>query len=487
MSGMEVREDLGERSDRMGEGVVVALGELFAGIRARHRIPGIGFGVVDSQGLWAVGWEGWADLESGRPVTAESVFRIASMTKSITAWCLLALRDAGALTLDDPVNSYVPELRFRLGAADWTEPLTLRQLLTMSAGLVEDDPWADRQLAMSASEFSHLVRSGLPLNRPPGCDFEYSNLGYAILGRVVEVVSGTTLPDFAAQHLFVSVGMNCTHFEFEEVSLARRVLGYRDQDGSAVAEAPLHHGAFGAMGGVWTSIEDFGRYVRLHLAAARFGEVEQSVRTTPSTLREMQQSHRAIRPGRPVRPGVTGLAYGFGLFSGWHERQGRVVFHSGGLPGFGSHVEWLPDCDLAVFAFANLTYAPMRVAVAEAIEHLDQAGVLNRGETEPAAELVVARELVIAGYNTLTLDGLGELVATNLFVDSALSARNAELARLQARHGPCLTAAAIRPAGRLRCSFTMHCERGDVDCEIWLSPTSPPKVQRLAFNSVAGE
>jgi CubicO group peptidase (beta-lactamase class C family) len=480
-----VEYELGSQADsvRLGERVLRALGDVFTAARERAGLPGVSFGVASSKGMVCSGHEGWAALEPAISVMPESVFRIASMTKSLTACCVLLLRDAGVLGLDDEVRTYLPELRLLGYPEQVAHSVTLRHLLTMSAGLVEDDPWADRQLDMSDGKFTGLLRSGIPLNRVPGSEFEYSNLGYAMLGRVLEVVSGSTLPEFASRRLFQPLEMGTTHFEVDEVAASRRAIGYRPSGHGNTAEPALPHGAFGAMGGIWTSIADFGKYAQLHLRAWMTDEPEPEPPVSMTTLREMQQPHRAICRGRAVRDGVSGLGYGFGLFSGWHERQGPVVFHSGGLPGYGSHVEWLPDCDLAVFAFANLTYAPMRVAVGEAIEVLDRAGLLVRRLGDPAPELARARDLLVRSYQQGALGDLVELAADNLFRDRDLEERKVELAGLRAQMGPCQRVGALRQSARLRGAFTLHCEAGDLECELWLSPTASAGVQLMSLRS----
>ncbi len=470
-------------SVRLEGETVRALGEVFAAARERGGLPGVCWAVASSKGMLCYGQEGAAALESGARLTPQTVFRIASMTKSITACCLLMLRDAGVLSLDESVGAYLPELRLSGYPGELARWVTLRHLLTMSAGLVEDDPWADRHLDMSDGDFTSLLRSGIPLDRLPGREFEYSNLGYAILGRVLEVVTGSTLPAFAARRLFQPLGMGSTHFELDEVDPSRRAEGYVLAGHGPVVEPALHHGAFGAMGGIWTSIADFSSYAQLHLRAWMSAEPDPESPVATPSLREMHQPHRAIRPGRAVRTGVGGLGYGFGLFSGWHERQGRVVFHSGGLPGFGSHVEWLPDCDLAVFAFSNLTYAPMRVAVGEAIEVLDRAGLLAPRHEEPAPELVRARDLLVSAYQQGTLVGWAELAADNLFRDRDLQTRNVELGRLRARLGRFQKVGPLRSSARLRGTVTLHCEAGDLECELWLSPAASAGVQLLAFRT----
>ena len=115
---------------------------------------------------------------TARPLPdADTVFRIASMTKCFTAATILLLRDEGRLRLDDPVRRHVPELAGWAPPTADRGPITIRQLLTMSAGLPTDDPWGDRQQGLPLDRFARLLAAGPTFAWPPGIMFEYSNLG----------------------------------------------------------------------------------------------------------------------------------------------------------------------------------------------------------------------------------------------------------------------------------------------------------------------
>ena len=166
-----------------------------AWVKQRH-MPGAVLGVlIDGELVW-VKASGVRELDSRAPVTPDTVFRIASMTKSFTALSILKLRDEGKLSLDDPVARYVP------AAADLPYPtkdspaLTIRHLLTHSEGFPEDNPWGDQQLARSEETMNAWIRAGIPFSNAPGMAYEYSNFGFAILGQVVAKASGQRYDDY---------------------------------------------------------------------------------------------------------------------------------------------------------------------------------------------------------------------------------------------------------------------------------------------------
>jgi CubicO group peptidase (beta-lactamase class C family) len=143
---------------------------------ARENVPGAAWGIVVDGRLAHLGTTGLRDVEGARPVQGDSVFRIASMTKSFTAMAILKLRDEGKLSLDDPAERYVPELGGLRYPTDDAPRITLRHLLTHAAGFPEDNPWGDQQLGISSGRpVLESARRGvrvlqLRLRDPGPCD-----------------------------------------------------------------------------------------------------------------------------------------------------------------------------------------------------------------------------------------------------------------------------------------------------------------------------
>jgi CubicO group peptidase (beta-lactamase class C family) len=155
---------------------------------------------------------GLGESFTGGPVPgAATVFRIASMTKSFTASAVMLLRADGVLALDDPAHQYLPGLRgLQLPAGD-CRPVTIRQLLTMTAGFPTDDPWGDRQQGLPLDAFDELIAGGgVRCCWAPGTRFEYSNLGYALLGRIVAAVTGGSYETAIRQMLLAPLGLDRT-------------------------------------------------------------------------------------------------------------------------------------------------------------------------------------------------------------------------------------------------------------------------------------
>ena len=345
------------------EQLAAAFPEIDGQVRAflvREKVPGAAWGIVIDGKLVHVGVEGLRDVALQAPVQRDTVFRIASMTKSFTAMAILQLRDAGKLSLDDPVEKHLPELRSLAYPTTDAPRITLRHLLTMSAGFPEDNPWGDQQLAISESQFDDLLREGIAFSNSPGVAYEYSNYGYAILGRVVSRVSGVGYREYVRRQILEPLGMRSTTLEPSEVPSDQLALGYRREDDTWKLEPQLADGAFGSMGGMLTSLEDLSRYVGVFLDAWPARDGTSRVPLSRSSLREMQQLWRA-RPATVMRETtgalqLTSAGYGYGLRISQTCDFGHVVAHSGGLPGFGSQMRWLPEYGVGLIAFGNRTY-----------------------------------------------------------------------------------------------------------------------------------
>ena len=476
--------------------------------------PAIAYGIVAGGEL--VHSTGFGARALGGPAPdARTVFRIASMSKSFTASAVLLLRDSGALSLDDPAEAYVPELAGWIYGSFDGAPITIRQLLTMTAGFPTDDPWGDRQQGLPIADFDALLAAGVSFNWAPGTRFEYSNLGYAILGRVLTAASGVPYDEFIRSRLFAPLGMSGTGFEATEFDADDLALGYRHGLGGW-EEVPFDpHGAFSPMGGVFSSVSDLARWVAGFAAAFPPPGAGTSAEAVPHPLRaasrrEMQAAH-AVTGWQPARqfPGAPLAApgyYGFGLFVDEDPDLARVVGHSGGYPGFGSNMRWHPATGVGVIALANGTYAPMtgltglvlkalvpsrpaayQVALAPAVgsDAAGQPGQPGRpGQPgQPWPETLAAAEAVSAlvkSWDDATADAL---FTENVALDGPYQERRQNIEVIRERIGDFAVddtrpAESDTPAHR---RWWLTGSRGTVLAQIQLSPERPPRVMALAL------
>lgn len=454
--------------------------------RAAH-VPGMAWGVVVDGRLVHAGTFGVQDVATQAPVTADTVFRIASMTKSFTAVAILALRDAGKLSLDDPAEQYVPELKGLAYPTSDAPRITIRHLLSHAAGFPEDNPWGDQQLALSDDQMAALMRQGIPFSNPPGLAYEYSNYGFAILGRVVANVSGRPYRDYVRAQVLEPLGLSATTLDAPAVPAARLAHGYRWEDEQWKEEPPLPDGAFGAMGGMLTSLRDLSRYVAWMMDAwpARDGAETGPLRR--ASLREMQQVWRTS-PALTRRTATGALqlvagGYGYGLRVSQTCTFGHVVAHSGGLPGFGSQMRWLPEYGVGLVAMGSLTYTNWGPRLDAALEALARTGALQPRRPQPSAALTSLRSDVTRLVQQWD-DALADrIAANNLYLDVAKDRRRREMDALREKHGACRADGPFVAENALRGEWVMPCERGALRVAITLAPTVPPKVQYLSIRS----
>jgi len=447
----------------------------------KESIPGVVSGIVHEDRLVHVAALGLADRETGRAVTRATAFRIASMTKSVTALAILTLRDQGRLALDAPLATYIPQFATVKPATRDSAPVTVRHLLTHTAGFVTDDPWGDRVLGMTPAELDALIATGMLFARPPGLAFEYSNLGYALLGRVLTNVSGEPYQSFIGRTLLTPLGMTRTTFDAPAASRGDFAFPYRCDEGVHARERLEPDGEVGAMGGLATTADDYARYIAFLLAAWPARDDPESGPVRRASVREMALFHAPPYQPDPVegKPGPAS-AYGYGLIDSDDRTLGRRLHHSGGLPGYGSHMLFLPDARVGVFAFGNRTYAPLSRLTARIAEMYCAVQPKPVSRT-PSPWLSRAVDGVVAAYAAGSIEKAGLRFAVNFLLDTPPSLRDAEFAKLKQRLGEAKLDA-IEPTHALAGKFTLSCERGRLSGAVILSPDAEPGIQTLTFS-----
>jgi D-alanyl-D-alanine-carboxypeptidase/D-alanyl-D-alanine-endopeptidase len=452
-------------------------------------VPGLSYGIVRHGRLEHVGTMGVQDLDARRPVTAGTLFRIASMSKVFTALAVLKLRDDGRLALDALVETYVPELRGWEYPTSDSPRLRVRDLLSHVGGFVTDDPWGDRQQVLPEAEFTRMLQSGVPFTRAPGLGYEYSNFGYALLGRIVSNVSGKLYSDYVEQEIMRPLGMTDTGYDITVSPADRRALGYRWENEAFSREPDMVHGAFGAMGGVQTTANDYARWITFLLSGwpARDGAEEGPVKR--SSVRELAQGlnfpQRAQRPGRTTPACTQAAVYGMGLRVAQDCAVGLTLAHGGGYPGYGSYMLLMPEHGVGVFVFANRTYAGPTGPVWDIAMLLAREGWMT-GRTHPgSAALTQLYQAARAMFAAGSVDAARGSLAINFLMDRSAANWAAEFARVAQQAGTCRTDGEIVPTGALSGWFEWSCERGNINGNLLLAPTNPPTIQALGFRFVA--
>lgn len=450
---------------------------------------GLAVGVVlEGELVYARGF-GSQDAQGKTPINQDSVFRIASMTKSFTALAILKLRDEGKLSLDDPAERYLPELAALKPPTRDAPAITLRHLLTNASGLAYDDLWGAVTFGRSEAQLSQLIRNGVQLATTPGTRYAYSNLGWALLGEVVGRVSKLGYRSYVTQNILRPLGMTSSVWQASEVPAGRLAVGYRRAEKQLVEEPRPEDGAFAAAGGLYTSLHDYARYLSYQLAAYPPRDDDESGPVRRSTLREMHEGQRWARGDKdsPIlrltddSPKLGVASYGFGwLNASSCTDEGRVQ-HGGFEPGYYGWVVMRPEARLGFVALA--TSGPVGITARFGVfDILREAGLLAAPEPVPHPALVAAAKalpLLLESWQP-------ELAARTFDPDSLKYSWNQGLeqrfATLAHDHGRCQADQQLKVYGPLHADLRLSCERGAILFDLLMSPDKEPRIQQAGLS-----
>ncbi|WP_233222134.1 serine hydrolase domain-containing protein [Allosphingosinicella deserti] len=462
---------------------VPEIDRIFERFQKESHAPGLVYGIVADGQLVHVKGFGVQDLGAKRPVTADSLFRIASMSKAFTALAILKLRDEGKLSLDALAETYVPELKaWKYPTAD-SPRIRVRDLLSHAGGFVTDDPWGDRQQVISEAEFTAMLKTGVPYTRAPQTAFEYSNFGYALLGRIVTNVSGLPYDQYIARTIQRPLGMTSTSYDVPASPMERRAIGYRWENDAWAEEPTMRHGVFGAMGGVQTSANDYARWMGFLLSAWPPRDDREAGPVKRATLREMAlgSNFARLRQRFGSTPVTQAAAYGMGLIAAEDPDLGNTLSHGGGYPGYGSHMLLLTDQGVGIFVFSNRTYNGGSGAAWDAAVALHRAGAIPKRTLPVSAALTAGYRAAGAMFGAGSVEPARAQLAMNFLMDRSADNWARELKSVKAEVGECRTESPVTPTGALAGTFRWQCDKGALEGQVLLAPTNPATIQAFRY------
>jgi CubicO group peptidase (beta-lactamase class C family) len=320
-----------------GQDVAPKFAEYVDALAARGRFSGAVLVARDGKVLFRRAY-GMANYELGVPNTAETKFRIGSMTKPFTATAVMLLQERGKLSVQDSICKYVADC-----PAAW-QPITLRHLLSHTSGLAKHDKASDYlKTAMLPMTVAQLVESfrNKPPDFKPGERFDYNNNGYVLLGHVVERVSGQPYEAFLRENVFAPLGMNDTGYDRHEPVIKGRAAGYV-RDGDALLNAAyIDQSQPFAAGALYSTVGDLLLW-------------DQALYT------------EKLLPRKTLEEMFTPVAgpYGYGWFV-TRQLNRRLIWHGGGTPGFSANLLRFPDERVTVIVLSNLENAQVLRAGAD--------------------------------------------------------------------------------------------------------------------------
>jgi CubicO group peptidase (beta-lactamase class C family) len=348
------------------------------------RIPGLSVVLVaDDQIAWIEGF-GTTDGVGTNPVTADTFFSLQSNSKAFTALAvLMAVRD-GQLDLDTPIAAYLPKFTIRSRFGEHPErTITLRQLLSHTAGLAHEAPIGNNYNTFTASFEDHIRSiSRTWLRYPVGQRYAYSNLGIDLAGFILQQVSGKPFSACAREQLLAPIGMEKSSFDIQDIRRFRsRAVGHDTYLPRVSLEIPMI-----PSGGLYSSAREMGAFLLFHLQRGRVG----NRRLIPGTL--LEQMYKIPRPMPSQKNG-----YALGLYR--ELRHGTYsLSHNGGGFGFLSHMCWYPELGLGIAVLTNATGHSVHFSLGREI--LD-AIIASRGlarrvpPTEPPREVTPDEALLM--------------------------------------------------------------------------------------------
>ncbi len=452
------------------------LRDIAAGAIIDENVPGLAVAlVIDDRMVWAEGF-GVQDLESRAPVTTKSVFGIGSITKPITALAVLRLRDEGLLELDAPAATYVPEIAgVGLPRADLRGP-TIRELLTHTSGLprLGDFTYSTPPHEPSAREILESL-ADYALWHEPGTHM-YSNLGYHLLGIVVEHVGREPLREQVSRRILAPIGIERAWWDHAAIPEDIRTVPHAIEHGEITAKPPWLHGAAAGAGALLLDIEGMAALARFELAAYAGG-----LDGAPVSAASVRESHVGVLVGLEAEYDagtLSGRAMGYGL--GWsvrHDCSGqRVVSHNGGTEGYASSIALLPDHGVGLVLLSNLADWPRQATVNRLLGALRKSGGLALREPAPARELYVAARRwadLLAEWDEASFR---EAWAPHEHGEDRVADQQRRYAATAALAGPCKEPELVSAVRPFLGDFVIECEHADIHLRISATPASGGKV-----------
>ena len=369
--------------------VPATLPEKVEALFRREGLPGLSAGIVSDQELvWSAGY-GAVDQATGNVPSASTLYRVASVTKTFTAGAILQLRDAGRLSLDDPLHVHRPEFGQTRGPRDMLEQVTLRRMLSHHAGLTTEAPlpcWD--ALVFPTRDALRDVLPRLEVVIPPATAFKYSNLAFGLLGEVVTRTAGVPFEEYLRSEILAPLGMNSSGLRMSPQKQPRLAVGYSPLPGGSFEHAPhVQLEGLAACGQLYSSVEDLARWIALQFRTAT--EDRKPV-LVGATIDEMH------------RPQFLEPDWSVGYCLGWRAtRTGNHVYHGhgGGIPGFASYILFSKPYRLGVILLSNVWPHPgLLNAATEIAEFLIESGWPVHAEPDSAAQAPQGAERLVGLY-----------------------------------------------------------------------------------------
>jgi D-alanyl-D-alanine carboxypeptidase len=292
--------------------------------------------VKDGRLVLARGY-GYADLENSVPATAETIYRLGSITKQFTSLAILQLAEAGKLSIDDELTKFLPDYPVQ------GHKVTIHQLLNHTSGIKSytslPNFFRTARQDLTSEEMLALFKDQ-PFDFEPGEKMQYNNSGYYLLGVIIEKVSGQTYAEYLAEHIFKPLGMHATRYGDNRPLIPFRAQAYKRARGELVNDDPISMNAPGAAGALVSNVLDLVKWHQALEAGDFLSSASYDSLYRPTKLADGKEQKY-------------GYGWGLGEIAGH-----RKLSHGGGINGFSTMIARYPDDRLAVIVLSNTAGAP---------------------------------------------------------------------------------------------------------------------------------
>jgi CubicO group peptidase (beta-lactamase class C family) len=328
---------------------VQAVDALMLDLMSKYKVPGAALGLIQDGKIVLEKGYGFRDLDTHTRVTPATLFNVGSISKSFRALDLAQLVYKQKIDLDTPIISYVPEIR--LSDPIETRTVTLRQLLSLSAGLPPDEQWP-LEVPRSRDEIIREFAT-MPITAPPGTRFQYCSRCVVLAAYVLENVTHQTWETYTRTHIFTPLGMSTA--VFGPSGLERAIDGALPYRYDAVAGQVLvpwgrleYLDSLGPAAGIDASVTDMTRYALFQVGD---GTMSGQRVVSEHMLEELHRPEIAVPPSWTSVP-IRNLHYALGWFTGEY-RGAHVVYHNGSNPGYRASILLVPTSKAGVVVLTN--------------------------------------------------------------------------------------------------------------------------------------
>lgn len=338
-------------------------------------VPGVAVAVVTPDGTPLVEGLGWRNVEDGLPVTPQTLFYIASTTKPFVALAARLLEEDGSIALNRPVRTYLP--RFELGDPTETRTITVRDLLAHRRGLQDYAITFGEAFTgqMTEDRFYRLLGRVHTAG-----ELDYQNLHYTLAGRVIEAASGMTWKEYVDREVLRPAGLDRTGVRAAPLTDdSNAAVPYELTNGDFDAVRLKSEETMHAAGGMLSTVEDLGRWIRIHLNE---GRIDGRSVFPADAIREMQEPQIYEEDENPFLAEHRRIGWGLG----WdirEDRGARLVYHDGIYEGWSTHTSFMPEFGIGVVVVANTSRAGLLLGYVIAADVYDRARGLEPRDVLP--------------------------------------------------------------------------------------------------------